>query len=103
MVAMDKMHEIAMSLARANKESEPNIQRIFWFPHTEEVRLVEVDPESLPGESHAVAFHFGPDVGGGIPVPSAIALIRPEEVKVLAPPKDWGNWEDAKELHVGAN
>ncbi|MDD4890986.1 MAG: hypothetical protein PHU85_13780 [Phycisphaerae bacterium] len=103
MVAMEKMHDIAMSVAKDNKESEPNIQRIFWFPHTEEVRLVEVDPEALPSDSRIVAFHFGPGFADGVSIPSAIALIRPQEVGVVALPEGWGSWEDAKELQVGTN
>jgi len=98
MVSKDDMKKWALAMAKANKKEEPSISRIFWFPHGEELRLVEVD-EICMASDVVEAFHFGPNPAGGVPVPSALALIRPEEVpQQLKLPDDWGTWDDAEEI-----
>ena len=100
MVSKDDMKKWVRVMAKADKEKEPTISRIFWFPHDEEVRLVYVDECTLPSDE-VEAFHFGPNPAGGVPVPWALALIRPEEVPLqLKLPDDWGTWDDAEEIIV---
>jgi hypothetical protein len=100
--SIGEMQRIAERVAAADIESEPTIQRVFWFPNLEEVRLVEVMPDTIPSEE-VVAFHFGPDLPGGIPVPFAVALVLPQEVGAIPVPKGWVDWKDAKELYpIGA-
>ena len=94
-----EMRQIAQRLAQANVEADETVQKVLWFPDKEEVRLVEVLPDVVKSRS-VVAFHFGPDRPGGIPVPSAIALVRPQEVGLIPLPKDWGRWDDAEELRL---
>jgi hypothetical protein len=89
----------AKRLAKENRENDPDIKKVYWFPHEGEVRLVEVHktiPKSLDGEIRP--FYFRADPKAKLPAPSGIALIRPDEVKKLAPPSDWGSWELAEEL-----
>ena len=95
----DGMRELAIKLAKENVESEPAIQEVLWFPDNEELRLVEVLPDAVKSEEKEVmAFHFGPDTHGGFPVPMAIALVRPEEVRKIRTPDDWGEWEIAERV-----
>ena len=45
----------AERLARANREAEPTISDVYWFPDDEVVRLVEIDelvPSSPDGKVH---------------------------------------------------
>ncbi len=94
-----KMRQLAERLATANAESEPTLRKVLWFPHEVELRLVEVMDDVIASDS-VIAFHFGPDAPGGIPVPSAIALIRPQEFRAIPLPEGWGNWDDAEEINV---
>ena len=93
-----EMRAAAEKLAEEARESEPQIIKTFLFASAKEVRLVHVDTNARPGwQGEAIApFYFGPDSGDGIPYPSALALIRPEEEGVFAPPAGWGRWEDAE-------
>jgi hypothetical protein len=89
----------ARRLARENRKNDPDIKRVYWFPHDAEVRLIELHktiPISLDGEIHPFYFRAAP--ASNLPAPSGIALIRPEELKKLSPPSNWGSWEDAEEL-----
>jgi hypothetical protein len=95
----EQMRQLAKRLALANAESEPTLQKVLWFPHDVESRLVEVMEDVVASDS-VIAFHSGPDAPGGIPVPTAIALIRPQECGVIPLPEDWGNWSAAEEIEI---
>jgi len=89
----------ARLLAADNRQAEPDIIRVFWFPADHEVRLVElIDqvPQSLDGELHP--FYFRPSAQDNLPAPTAIAMIRVNEFGRLTLPADWGDWSDAVEL-----
>ncbi len=89
----------AKRLAADNRQAEPDITRILWFPHEQEVRLIEVT-EQIPvtddGQVHP--YYFGASPNYDLPLPSAIAMIREDEVEKLKLPDEWGNWADAVEL-----
>ena len=98
---IEGIREEARLLARENKRSDPHITRVFWFPDTKEVRLIELDatmPRS-PGDT-VEPFYFGASTEHHLHHPSGIALIRPEEYRQLLLPSDWGTWDDAEELEV---
>jgi len=100
MVSKDDVRKWALFLAKESVGDDSSVSRVFWFPHDQEIRLVEVDESSLPNDQ-VLPFYFGPSPAGGVPLPSAIALIRPDEVpKRLKLPDDWGTWDDAEELVV---
>lgn len=89
----------ARLLAADNRQAEPDITGIFWFPDDQEVRLVELTdqvPQSLDGEVHP--FYFRPSVQDNLPVPTAVAMIRADEFGRLRLPANWGDWGDAIEL-----
>jgi hypothetical protein len=88
----------AEHLAADNREIYPELQRILWFPHPEEVRIVEVLPDSVPSPDHVVAFHFGAWPERSLPHRSAVAQVRPEEVCTAKLPNGWGTWDDAEDL-----
>jgi len=91
----------ALLLARDNKKVEPEIQAIYWMPCETEVRLIEVQSNVVKCLSGAVEpFYFDPSPTDGLPAPSGIALIRPDEFGTLNLPGNWGNWEDALLLEL---
>jgi hypothetical protein len=89
----EQVEKQARALASENRKAEPTIERVYWFPDEEEVRLVGVTPtvpQSDDGDIHP--FYFRADPGGDLPMPSGIALIRPQEVGKLRLPRKWGDW-----------
>ncbi len=84
----------AQKLAEANAASASETQEIYLFPDSEEIRLIETDPTTLPSEK-IIPFYFSADPAEGIPFRSAIALILPDEKGQLSPPAGWGSWETA--------
>ncbi len=89
----------AMRLARENKEAEPAIIRIYISPAEDEIRLIEIDPSTIKSDDeHLLPFFFAPDLEGGIPYRSAIALIREEEFKKLRLPQEWASWDEVKQI-----
>jgi len=78
-------------------EAEPGIEEVYWFPAEGEIRLIETDPTTATSDCVA-PFYFRPDPESGTTVSSAIAIIRPEEVRTLSLPDDWGSWDDAKKI-----
>lgn len=86
-------------LATENRKADPCIERVFWFRHTDEIRLVETTaevPQSDDSEVHP--YYFPPSPEGDLTAPSAVALIRPDEVGHVRLPDGWGGWDDAVEL-----
>jgi hypothetical protein len=98
---MEDIKKQALLLARENKRADPGIQNIYWIPSLTEVRLIEVESttvKSLSGEVEP--FYFDPAPIDGLPSPSGVALIRPDEFGALTLPVEWGRWEDAKILEI---
>ena len=93
----ESIRDVAERLAEDNIQASPELQAIYLFPSEDTVRLVLLDPVTIPSERIA-PFYFGAFPQGGVPYASAIALIRPEEAFVLPPPPDWGDWADATRL-----
>ena len=88
----------AKLLARENRKAEPQITGIYWFPDEKEVRLVEVLPTIPVSGLTMQPFFFKPAPDDNLPAPSGIALIRPEELRHIQLPANWGNWDSAIEL-----
>jgi hypothetical protein len=94
-----EVEQQARNLARANREADTQVTSVYWFPKDDEVRLVELTdsvPCSPDGRVHA--FHFSASARDGLTYPSAVALIRPDELGRLTLPDGWGQWTDAVEL-----
>ncbi len=98
-VTPDVIREQAELLARENREGNPEIEKIFWFSDVDEVRLVETMPD-LPAleDERIYPFYFPPRPQEGVVVWSGIAVIRPDEVRQVQLPPEWGCWDDAVEL-----
>jgi len=97
----DEIKKQALLLARENRKAEPGIESIYWIPSTTEVRLIEVEPDTVKCLSGAIEpFYFDPAPADGLPAPSGVALIRPDEFGKLKLPADWGSWKDAELLEV---
>ena len=97
------VNEAANRLVRYNHEADAAIERTYIFPSDQEVRLIHIDTTSIPlrdGEEVA-PFHFRATPQDGIPYPSAVALVRPEEEGVVAPPAGWGEWNTARVIQRG--
>jgi len=95
----DRIREQAEFLAAENRQADPTIEAVYWFPHSVEVRLVEITPEvPRDPDSEAHPFYFPASPRDRLPAPSGIALIRPDEVRQVRLPEGWGDWNDAVEL-----
>ena len=89
----------ANNLAMANREADPDIVDVYWFPADAEIRLVEVVRTPVPTSGDELEpFYFAPVPADGIDLRSAVALINPEEVGKLKLPAGWGTWKSAKKL-----
>ena len=89
----------ARALAADNRAAEPSIQRVLWFPDPTEVRLVVLTDEVPVTRDGAVRpFYFRPSLEDGLSAPSAVAMLRADEVGKLQLPMGWGSWQDAVEL-----
>jgi hypothetical protein len=98
---MQMLEQQARELAQANKQAEPAIEKIYWFPNDKEIRLVELEKEmmrALSGKVEPFYFKFTPRVG--LPISSGIAIIQTDEFGKLKLPRGWGTWEKAVELKV---
>ncbi|MFH0821201.1 MAG: hypothetical protein V2B18_00490 [Pseudomonadota bacterium] len=94
---LDKILEQAKKLALEARETDPSITKIYWFPHDQEVRLIEADENTIKSLTGRVEpFYF--DSTAEIPVPSGIAIIRLDEVGELEMPRGWGDWKNGQEL-----
>ena len=91
-----EMLKAAESLARVNARMDPSIKEIYLFPAKSEIRLITIDPLSIPTD-RIVAFYFPADPEGRIRFPCGIADIRPQE-KALKPPAGWGSWRKARKI-----
>lgn len=88
--------DAAKKLASENIKYEPKLIRIYRFPSNKEIRLVEIDPNTLPVK-RVTPYYFRADPVGGYPYPIAMSLITPEdEAKRIPLPRGWGKWEDAE-------
>ena len=89
----------ARLLAADNRQASPDITRILWFPDDREVRLVEITEEVAANlEEELLPFYFRASPQDNLLLPSAVVMIRPDEVEKFPPPRGWGNWSDAVEL-----
>jgi hypothetical protein len=86
----------ARYLAADNYGVSPDIQRVYWFPDDDEVRLVEVTPQiPVSAEGEVRPFYFAPSPQDNLPSRSAMAMIQPEEFGKLRLPDGWGDWNSA--------
>jgi hypothetical protein len=98
-VAVDKA-EVARALAKKHYQAEVGLQRIFRLTGSAEVegrpvepiKLLEVNANTVP--SGVLPVSFGPAPASGIPYPSVIVEVSPEEfAKIqtheLTLPKGW--------------
>lgn len=99
-ITKPNIRTVAQRLWEDNVAAEPAIRAVYLFPSDEEVRLVHLDPTAAPSrdEQTFTPYYFGANAASGVPYPSAIALIRPEEKNVLLPPEGWGDWAQAEQV-----
>ena len=93
----ENIEEAAQKLADYNGEVSPDLAGIYLFPSQDTIRLVMLDPATLPSEE-MVPYYFGAFPQGGVSFPYAAVLIRPEEKLTLSLPPGWGEWDTAKRL-----
>ena len=100
-MSREQVERQAKLLAKENREAEPEISKVLWFPDDNEVRLVELHsavPSSDDGQVHP--YFFRPSPADRLPAPSGVALIKPDEFGHLKLPVDWGDWNSAVELEL---
>lgn len=97
------VREAAEDLVRANLETDLEITKVYLFPSEDEIRLIYVDPTTMPlhpGDPIG-PFYFGARPDPEYPQPyqfytAGIAVIRAEEAEQARLPKTWGGWNDAE-------
>jgi hypothetical protein len=90
------VRDAAMELVRDNVRYEPGIVRVYLFPASDEIRLVEIDRNSADAET-VQPFYFSAYPAGGIPYRTALALITPaDERRRPALPEGWPDWDAAE-------
>ena len=93
----ESIRDAARKLADYNMEVSPDLAGIYLFPSEDTIRLVLLDPITLPSEE-MVPYYFNAFPQGDVFFPSAIVVIRPEEKLILSPPSEWGEWDTAVRL-----
>jgi hypothetical protein len=96
-VERSAVEEAAQKMADYNLEVSPDLAGIYLFPTEGLIRLVILDPVTLPSEQ-MTPYYFNAFPQGDVLFPSAIVVIRPEEKPILSPPPDWGGWDTAIQL-----
>ncbi|HEY4329088.1 MAG TPA: hypothetical protein VGN88_05075 [Phycisphaerae bacterium] len=99
MVANTDALEMAKYLAEENRKDDPSVKRVVWFPDGGFVRLVvlsEDSPISDDGSLHP--FYYRASPAHRLPLPSGVAIIRPDEYGKLSLPADWGTWDTAQDV-----
>ena len=109
----DEKTEVAKVLAKKHYEAEAGLQRIFRLTGSAEVevsfvepiKLLEVNANTVP--SGVLPVQFGPAPASGIPYPSVIVEVSPEEfhkiqTQELKLPKGWRLGEEMPKPTDGA-
>lgn len=95
----DVVERQAKLLAKENRQAEPQISKVYWFPDDNEVRLVELHSEvPSSGDQQLHPYFFRPSPEDNLPAPTGVALIQPDEFGCLGLPPGWGKWDDVVEL-----
>lgn len=107
--------EIAKKLARNHYEAEEGLQKIYRLTGAadvelkpkEPIKLLEVNVNTIP--SGVMPLHFGPAPASGIPYPSVIVEVTPEEFNKIQSqeiklPQGWSIGEELprRVVEVGA-
>lgn len=91
---MKTILEVARELATMHRQEDPETEEVYLADADDEVRLVEVS-RSIPWSGEILPFRFTPRPDQGIPYPSIVILLNPDEWEALrsgklALPKGWG-------------
>jgi hypothetical protein len=100
-VTKEEIEQQALFLAQDNRQADPDIIEVLWFPHDSEVRLVELHLTVPSAEDRTVIrpYYFRASPEDHLPAPSGIAMIRPEDKGKLELPADWEvTWDDARKI-----
>lgn len=94
----NKLTDVAEELAREHRKADPDITNVFQAENENEIRLVEITG-SVGTTRMIVPFHFGKRPDLGIPYPSAVIHLSPEEFALLKKgnlelPAGWGTFEN---------
>lgn len=84
---------VAVDLARRHRDEEPLLRGIFFYPASEEVRLLEV-VENSPMSDEVHAFRFAPDREYGMEFPVVIIEMSSSDFERLGNrelqlPEEW--------------
>lgn len=99
---MKSIYETARELALAHRREDPETREVYLADAPDEVRLVEVSGSvGYTGEVLPFRFAAKPDLG--IPYPSVVVLLSPEEWTELrggklALPQGWGDSADLRQV-----
>jgi len=101
MKKFNTIEEEAKWLADYNRKTNRDIESIFWFPASDEIRLLETTRELSDedtGQLYPFYFPAFTDKDVCIGHTIAIALTHPDRLKELSLPVNWGSLDTAKKL-----
>ncbi len=94
---LEKVEQAARLLAAEHVKNDPDLE-VYWVPHAQEIRLIEVAGDIAVDPDGVVApFYFSALPKEGIPFASGIALIAREEFRHARLPECW-SWEDIRKI-----
>lgn len=87
--------EAARKLVRWHRKADPQLKRIFLYPHNRQIRLLEVS-EGSPSTGKLYPFTFAPDEEHGISFPLVLIEVSPQEAHLIESgklklPRGWGS------------
>lgn len=94
--------DVAKELAEAHRQEDPETREVYLADGQDEVRLVEVSG-SLESSGEVLPFRFQARPDQGVPYPSVIVLLSPEEWDALRAgklslPPGWGDPSTLKKI-----
>ena len=75
---MKSIDDVAHELAAAHRREDPSTQAVYFLRSEDEVRLVEISRSADSG-GEILPFRFGPNLDEGVPYPSVLVLLSPED------------------------
>ena len=97
-MAKKSLENAARELVEAHREADSGVSHAFLSRKDNEIRIVEVT-DSVGTTNEIIPFRFKSRPDLGVPYPSVIILLSPDELGLLKKdklklPKGWGSFKD---------
>lgn len=104
-MAKKSVEDAAKELVEKHREVDPEITHAFLSPKGNEIRIVEIT-NSVGTTNEIIPFRFKSRPDLGVPYPSVIILLSPDELGLLKRnklklPKGWGTFQELSRMKIG--